>query len=84
MANGEKQRTVYMNDKVVVALQEYLKERKSDSPYLFPSRQSNKISRSRMNQIFNKYSNVLTPHRTEDIMLLLIWLIMDFRKQKLQ
>ena len=59
---GGKVRTVYMNDKVVEAIKEYLKERKSDSPYLFVSRQSKKISRSRINQIFNKYSNVLTPH----------------------
>ena len=62
MANGGKVRTVYMNDKVVIALQEYLKERKSNSPYLFTSRQANKVSRSRINQLFNKYSNVLTPH----------------------
>ncbi len=62
MENGGKVRTVYMNDKVVEALKEYLKERKSDSPYLFISRQSNKLSRSRMNQIFNKYSDILTPH----------------------
>ena len=59
---GGKVRTVYMNDKVVEAIKEYLKERKSDSPYLFVSRQSKKVSRSRINQIFNKYSNVLTPH----------------------
>lgn len=62
MVNGGKVRTVYMNDKVVIALQEYLKERTSDSPYLFTSRQSNKVSRSRINQLFNKYSNILTPH----------------------
>ena len=59
---GGKVRTVYMNDKVVEAIKEYLKERKGDSKYLFVSRQSNKVSRSRINQIFNKYSNVLTPH----------------------
>ena len=59
---GGKVRTVYMNDKVVEAIKEYLKERKSDSDYLFVSRQSNKVSRSRINQIFNKYSNILTPH----------------------
>ena len=59
---GGKVRITYMNDKVVTALKEYIKERKSDSPYLFTSRQSNKVSRSRINQLFNKYSNVLTPH----------------------
>ncbi len=59
---GGKVRTVYMNEKVIEAIKEYLKERKSDSQYLFVSRQSKKVSRSRINQIFNKYSNVLTPH----------------------
>ena len=59
---GGKVRTVFMNDKVVEAIKEYLKERKSDSSYLFISRQSKKVSRSRINQIFNKYSSVLTPH----------------------
>lgn len=59
---GGKVRTVFMNDKVVIALQEYLKERNSNSTYLFTSRQSNKVSRSRINQLFNKYSDVLTPH----------------------
>ena len=62
MVSGGKVRTVFMNDKVITAIQEYLKERKSDSPYLFTSRQSNKVSRSRINQLFNKYSNILTPH----------------------
>ncbi len=59
---GGKVRTVYMNDKIVEAIKEYLKERESDSKYLFVSRQSDKVSRSRINQIFNKYSKVLTPH----------------------
>ena len=58
---GDKFRTVYMNDKTVHAIREYLKERKSDSPYLFASRQSEKMAASRINQIFNQYSDVITP-----------------------
>ena len=33
---GDKYRTVYLNARAVLAMQEYLKERKDDSPYLFP------------------------------------------------
>lgn len=50
---GDKFRTVYINDKTVHAIREYLKERKSESPYLFVSRQSEKMAMSRVNQIFN-------------------------------
>ena len=35
--------------------------RRSDSPYLFVSRQSGKMNPSRINQIFNQYSDVITP-----------------------
>ena len=35
--------------------------RDSDSPYLFVSRQSGKLNPSRINQIFNQYSDVITP-----------------------
>lgn len=35
--------------------------RDSDSPYLFVSRQNRKLSPSRINQIFNQYSDVITP-----------------------
>lgn len=59
---GDKARTVYLNDKISNAVREYLKERKSDSPYLFVSRQGGRLVRSRVNQIFNQYSDVLTPH----------------------
>ena len=61
IGKGDKQRLVYLNDKIVHALREYLKERRSDSPYLFVSRQSGKLTPSRINQIFNKYSDVITP-----------------------
>lgn len=59
---GDKQRVVFINDKIINAIKEYLKLKQSDSDYLFISRQKEKISRSRINQIFNKYSDKITPH----------------------
>lgn len=61
IGKGDKQRLVYINDKIVNALREYLKERNSDSPYFFVSRQSEKLTTSRINQIFNQYSDIITP-----------------------
>lgn len=61
IGKGDKQRTVYLNDKTVHAIREYLKVRRSESPYLFVSRQSEKMAPSRINQIFNQYSDVITP-----------------------
>lgn len=61
IGKGDKQRVVYINDKIVHAMREYLKERNSDSPYFFVSRQSEKLTPSRINQIFNKYSNDISP-----------------------
>lgn len=61
VGKGDKHRLVYLNDKIVHAIREYLKVRDSDSPYLFVSRQSGKMNPSRINQIFNQYSDVITP-----------------------
>ena len=61
VGKGNKHRTVYLNDKTVHAIREYLKVRNSDSPYLFVSRQSEKMAASRINQIFNQYSDIITP-----------------------
>ncbi len=61
VGKGDKHRLVYLNDKIVHAIREYLKVRQSDSPYLFVSRQSEKMNPSRINQIFNQYSDVITP-----------------------
>lgn len=60
-SKGNKQCMVYINDKIAYAMREYLKERKSDCSYFFVSRQSGKLAPSRVNQIFNKYSDVITP-----------------------
>ncbi len=64
MVSGQKQRITYMNDKVINAIKEWLKVRpKNRGNKLFCSRQGEKISRSRINQIFNKYSDIITPHQ---------------------
>ena len=59
---GNKQRLVYINDKIIDSIKEYLKERDSLSKHLFVSRQSDKLNRTRINQIFNKHSDTITPH----------------------
>lgn len=59
---GSKQRLVYINDKIVDSIKEYFKERNSSSQYLFVSRQSDKLNRTRINQVFNKHSDCITPH----------------------
>lgn len=44
IGKGDKQRLVYINDRIAAAIREYLKERNADSPYLFASRQCAKLS----------------------------------------
>ncbi len=63
---GGKRRIVYLGDKVLHAIKEYLplrsRQHHADSPYLFVSRQAPKLHRSRVNQICSQYSQVITPH----------------------
>ncbi len=63
---GKKQRLVIINDKIVHAIKEYLKERSeqpnSFSEYLFISRESETVNRTVINRIFNKFSDKITPH----------------------
>lgn len=59
---GDKQRLVIINDKIVNALREYLPERDSEQPWLFISRKGGRLDRSRVNKLFNKYSQHITPH----------------------
>ena len=60
---GDKSRIVFVGDKVVNAVQEYLKERPTTNcPYLFVSRRGGPLSRGQANRIFNDYSEFLTPH----------------------
>lgn len=66
IGKGEKQRVVIINDKCVNAIRAYLKERNlskfNNSEFLFVSRQNEKVSRSRINRIFNNTSKKITPH----------------------
>lgn len=62
----KKQRLIIINDKIVNAIKEYLKEREQqknkDSEYLFISQKSNKVDRTVINRIFNESSETITPH----------------------
>ena len=62
-AKGNKQRIVFINDKILHAVREYLKERNSDSAYLFVSRNGGKLNRSSVNRFFNQCSDRITPHK---------------------
>lgn len=67
---GNKQRIVYLNNNVCNVLKEYLKENRTfknygefiQSPYIFISNRSNKLTTSRVNQIFDKYNDKIHPH----------------------
>lgn len=60
---GDKQRIVFINTKIKNAIEELLKVRKNKGNYLFNTRQSEKMSRSSVEKLFKKHSNVLTPHQ---------------------
>jgi site-specific recombinase XerD len=59
---GDKDRVVFLNDKIINSIREYLRVRESDSPYLFTNSNGKVIHRSTINKIFNKYSDKITPH----------------------
>lgn len=60
---GDKMRVIFIGDKVVNAVREYMKERPdTGSPYLFISRRGGSLSRGQVNRIFNTYSDAITPH----------------------
>ena len=60
---GNKERVVFIGDKVVHAVKEYTKELKPDSRWLFPGRNGKRLDRSVINKFFNRYSDNITPHR---------------------
>lgn len=70
---GNKQRTVYLSDKVVTCLRDYLIERKKyktakDSTYLFVSNKNPQLDRITVNKAFDKYCKLanitnITPHQ---------------------
>ncbi|MHC0037899.1 tyrosine-type recombinase/integrase [Pseudoneobacillus sp. C159] len=67
VGKGNKTRTVFLNDKVITSLKEWLKERKHlDSEYLFVSNRGTALNRTVVNKLFKEYSTLLkkeiTPH----------------------
>lgn len=63
ISKANKQRIVYINNKIIKAIIEYLKIRPQIEgvDYLFISEQKNRIDRTGINKMFNKYSNNITP-----------------------
>jgi Site-specific recombinase XerD len=61
---GNKQRLVYLNSKIVEAVKEYLKDdrKQTEIDYLFVSNKGGRLDRTVINKMFNKYSDVITPH----------------------
>lgn len=60
---GGKTRVVFIGDKVVNAVKEYLIEcPNTGRPYLFMSRRGDQLSRGQVNRICNDYSDTITPH----------------------
>lgn len=60
---GDKTRGIFIGDKVVNAVREYIKERPdTGSPYLFISHRGGPLSRGQVNRIFNAYSDTITLH----------------------
>jgi integrase/recombinase XerD len=60
---GGKQRRLFLSDKVVNALKEYLNTRTSTNEFLFNSYGEGRISRQVINKKFKKYSHKVTPHQ---------------------
>ncbi len=60
---GNKDRVIYIGDKVINAVKEYLKVRRSDSLWMFPGRYEGHLHRSVVNKVFNRYSPNITPHK---------------------
>lgn len=63
-SKNKKQRIIYFNEKILNALKSYIKVRDvNKSDYLFYSNKNHQLSRITVNQIFNKYSTKITPHK---------------------
>jgi site-specific recombinase XerD len=60
---GNKQRVVFIGDKIVNAVKEYLNERSNESKWLFPGRYGKPLHRSVVNKLFSAYSDCITPHK---------------------
>lgn len=62
IGKGNKQRIVFINDKIIHAVREYLKERNSQSEYMFISRNGGKLTAAVLNRFFNSVQ--IRSHRT--------------------
>lgn len=62
MGKGNKERVVYVGDKIINAVREYLKDLGTDSRLLFPGRAGEPLNRSVVNKLCNRFSDVITPH----------------------
>jgi len=60
---GNKERVVFIGDKVIHAVKGYLKELGSDSEWLFPGRAGDRLNRSAANKLCKRFSDVITPHQ---------------------
>ena len=67
VGKGSKQRIVYLNDKVVATLKEYLENTAVESDFMFASSKGERINRSTINKKFNKYGKGITPHQIRHV-----------------
>jgi len=59
---GNKERVVFIGDKIVHAVKEYLKELDPVGVWMFPGRGGDPLHRSAMNKLCNRFSDNITPH----------------------
>ena len=60
---GNKERVVYIGDKIIHAVRNYLKELAQGEQWLFPGRGNEHLDRSVINKLCNEFSDKITPHR---------------------
>lgn len=60
---GNKERIIYINTKIKNAIEKLLEVRPKKGNYLFNTRQSEKISKSAVEKIFSKNSNIVKCHQ---------------------
>ena len=60
---GNKERVVFIGDKVVHAVREYLRELEPDDHWLFPGRYEGVLYRTAANKLCNRFSDKITPHK---------------------
>ena len=60
---GNKTRAVFIGDKVIHAVKEYLRELEPDATFLFPGRDGKRLNRTVVNKLCNQLSEIVTPHK---------------------